>query len=42
MPIPKHDEIRLPILIFLKNGDQFKIRDFVDPMAKYFKLTEEE
>jgi len=42
MPIPKHDKIRLPILNFLKNGDQVKTRDFVDPMAKYFKLTEEE
>jgi len=42
MPIPKHDEIRLPVLNFLKNGDQVKIRDFVDPMAKYFKLTDEE
>jgi len=42
MPIPRHDEIRLPILNFLKNGDQVKIRDFVEPMAKYFKLSEEE
>ncbi len=42
MSIPKHDEIRLPILNFLKNGDQVKNRDFVLPMAKYFKLTEEE
>jgi len=42
MPIPRHDEIRLPILNFLKNGDQVRIRDFVEPMAKYFKLSEEE
>jgi len=42
MPIPKHDEIRLPILNFLKNGDQIRIRDFVEPMAVFFKLTEEE
>ena len=42
MPIPKHDEIRLPILNFLKNGEQVRIRDFVEPMAKYFKLTDEE
>ena len=42
MPIPKHDEIRLPILNLLKNGDQIKIRDFVEPMAKYFNLSEEE
>lgn len=42
MPIPKHDEIRLPILEFLKNGDQIKLRDFVAPMAENFNLTEEE
>lgn len=42
MSIPKHDEIRLPILNFLKNGNQVKIRDFVAPMAKHFKLTDEE
>lgn len=42
MPIPKHDEIRLPILEFLKDGDQVKNRDFVQPMAEYFKLSEDE
>ncbi|MBE9467484.1 MAG: restriction endonuclease [Bacteroidetes bacterium] len=42
MTIPKHNEIRLPILNLLKNGAQIQIRDFVGPMANCFNLTEEE
>ena len=42
MPIPKHDEIRVPILEHLKDGREVPIKDFVEPMASHFNLSEEE
>ena len=42
MAIPKHDEIRIPALNLLSNGTQFKMKDFIEPLAKYFNLTEDE
>ncbi len=42
MPIPKHDEIRIPALKLLKEKGTLKLKDFVELLATYFKLTEEE
>lgn len=42
MAIPKHDELRVPLLRWLSGHDAMKTRDFVAPLAEQFKLTEEE
>lgn len=42
MSIPKHDEIRVPALELLTKNDTMKLRDFIEPLSKYFKLTDEE
>jgi len=42
MPIPKHDEIRIPALELLSQKGALKLRDFIEPLATYFKLSEEE
>tara|TARA_R110002020_G_scaffold35530_1_gene107104 strand:+ start:3563 stop:4489 length:927 start_codon:yes stop_codon:yes gene_type:complete len=42
MPIPKHDEIRIPALKMLNEKGTLKLKDFVELLAAYFKLTEEE
>lgn len=42
MPIPVHDEIRLPVLELLKNRNIIKLKEFEQPLAKIFNLTDEE
>lgn len=42
MAIPKHYEIRIPTLQLISDGRIFKAQEFRDPLAKHFKLTEEE
>lgn len=42
MPIPKHDEIRLPALQLLSEHNQLMLREFESPLAVKFALTEEE
>lgn len=42
MAIPKHDELREPLLRLLSNNDTMKTRDFIAPLAKHFNLTEDE
>ncbi|MDB9882003.1 restriction endonuclease [Bacteroidia bacterium] len=42
MAIPKHDEIRIPVLEILKAKGKTKLRDFIEPLAKHFGLTDEE
>ncbi|GJM61178.1 restriction endonuclease [Persicobacter diffluens] len=42
MPIPKHDEIRLPALKLLDLKGQLTNKDFELPLAKTFNLSEEE
>ncbi|MGJ8666723.1 MAG: restriction endonuclease [Patiriisocius sp.] len=42
MPIPKHDEIRIPALTILKKEKSLKLKEFVTLLASYFKLTDEE
>ena len=42
MAIPKHDEIRIPILTMLSNGSEVKLRDFTEPLAEHFKLSDED
>ena len=42
MALPKHDEIRVPALKLLKAQGKIKLRDFVEPLAKHFGLTDEE
>lgn len=40
MPIPVHDEIRIPALNLLKDGKIIKLKDFEQPLAKIFNLKE--
>ena len=42
MAIPKYDELQLPALIILSDGESRRARDLVDPLSRQFKLTEEE
>ncbi|MFY9104485.1 restriction endonuclease [Aliarcobacter cryaerophilus] len=42
MSIPTHDEIRVPALKLLKEKGILKLKDFEAPLAKVFKLTEDE
>lgn len=42
MAIPKHDEIRIPVMKLLTENEEMKLRDFAEPLSEYFKLTEEE
>ncbi len=42
MAIPKYDEIRISALQLLKDGRSMKLRDFLEPLADEFKLTENE
>lgn len=42
MPLPKHDELRSPIMELLSNSGVMKLRDFVEPLAKHFNLTDDE
>lgn len=42
MPIPKHEEIRIPVLELLKKNGTMKLSDFIEPLAKHFNLTEPE
>ena len=42
MAIPKHDEIRVPAMELLLRNSEMKLRDFIEPLTKYFKLSEEE
>lgn len=42
MAIPKHDEIRLRALDLLTKYSILKLKDFIEPLAKEYNLTEEE
>lgn len=42
MPIPIHDEIRLPVLELLKDKNIIKLKEFEKPLSKIFNLTHEE
>lgn len=42
MAIPKHDDIRVPALQLLSEKGMLKLKDFVELLGHYFKLTEEE
>jgi restriction system protein len=42
MAIPKHDEIRVPALELLLTTNEMKLRDFIEPLSVFFKLSEEE
>ena len=42
MPIPKHDEIRVPALSLLKEHGTLKLKDFVELLGTHFNLSEEE
>lgn len=42
MPIPKHDDIRVPALQLLSERGLLKLKDFVELLGIHFKLTEEE
>ncbi|MCD8261958.1 MAG: restriction endonuclease [Bacteroides sp.] len=42
MAIPKHDEIRLPILQLLASDQEIKTKDFIQPLAEHFHLSDEE
>lgn len=42
MAIPKHDEIRVPVMELLKQNGTMKLRDFIEPLSIHFGLTDEE
>lgn len=42
MPIPTHDEIRVPALRLLKEKGVLKLKEFESPLANEFNLTNEE
>ena len=42
MPIPKHDEIRIPALQYLKDGKIVQSKGFREPLSQRFNLTEDE
>jgi len=42
MAIPKYNEIQLPVLRILSDGKILKLKDFIEPVAKEFSLTNEE
>ena len=42
MPIPKHDEIRVPALALLSKNSQLKLSEFELPLAEHFSLTDDE
>lgn len=42
MAIPKHDEIRIPAMQLLLKNEKMRLRDFVEPLSKYFNLSEQE
>ena len=42
MPIPKYQELMLPILKIASNGIEHNFRDLIETLAKEFELTEKE
>lgn len=42
MTIPKHDDIRVPALQLLQKMGTLKLKDFEQPLAEHFGLTDEE
>lgn len=42
MAIPKYDKLRISALRLLSDGRSMKLRDFLEPFASEFKVTEEE
>lgn len=42
MPIPKHNELRVPVLEYLKAHGVTASKDMVTPLSEVFKLTQEE
>lgn len=42
MAIPKYNEIQLPVLKILSDGKILKLKDFIEPIANEFSLTNEE
>lgn len=42
MPIPKHNEIRVPSLELLKKNGTMKLGDFMEPLINHFHLSETE
>jgi len=42
MPIPKHNELRVPVLEFLKKNGISSTKEMVTPLSEHFKLSPEE
>lgn len=42
MPLPKHDELRIPIMNLLNTNGVMKLRDFIEPLAKHYNLSDDE
>ncbi|MFV0140444.1 restriction endonuclease [Empedobacter falsenii] len=42
MSIPKYNEIQLPVLRILSEGKTLKLKDFIEPIANEFSLTNDE
>ncbi|MEJ5144434.1 restriction endonuclease [Sphingobacterium sp. MYb388] len=41
LPLPKHDELRVPIMELLNTKGTMKLRDFVEPLAGHYKLSDD-
>lgn len=39
--LPKHDELRIPIMELLNTKGTMKLLDFVEPLAAYYKLSDD-
>jgi restriction system protein len=42
MPIPKHNEIRIPVLEFLKKNASAGSKEMAGPLSEFFGLSPEE
>lgn len=42
MAIPKHDELRVPILEILSDGKEYRLKELQKPLAQRLELTEKE
>jgi len=42
MPIPRFDEIMLPLLNHIRDGREYHMREVIDSLAQHFGLTDEE
>jgi restriction system protein len=42
MPVPRFDEIMLPLLNHIRDGREYHMREVIDSLAQHFGLTDKE